>query len=140
MNKIAIPALFVATVMVAGAFALMPVEQASTVHTSGATTLVTDADIDAILLDTGTTIPATITLIDDFVDTEVAAILDDTNATIPTQIDAQDRTITYFAIFGPGSSPGKRLPRSFTRLMSLTTNRSISSSSTISPSIAARPT
>ena len=38
MNKIAIPALLVATVMVAGAFAFMPVEQASTVHTSAATT------------------------------------------------------------------------------------------------------
>jgi len=35
MNKIAIPALLVATIMVAGAFAFVPVEQASTVHTSG---------------------------------------------------------------------------------------------------------
>lgn len=32
MNKIAIPAILVATVMVAGMFAFMPVEQASTVH------------------------------------------------------------------------------------------------------------
>ena len=37
MNKIAIPAILVATVMVAGMFAFMPVEQASTVHTSAAT-------------------------------------------------------------------------------------------------------
>ena len=36
MNKIAIPALLVATVMVAGAFAFLPVEQASTVHTTAA--------------------------------------------------------------------------------------------------------
>ena len=34
MNKIAIPALLVATVMVAGMFAFAPVEQASTVHTT----------------------------------------------------------------------------------------------------------
>ena len=32
MNKLAIPAILVATVMVAGMFAFMPVEQASTVH------------------------------------------------------------------------------------------------------------
>jgi len=34
MNKLTIPAILVATVMVAGAFAFMPVEQASTVHNS----------------------------------------------------------------------------------------------------------
>jgi len=34
MNKIVIPALLVATVMVAGAFAFLPVEQASTIHTT----------------------------------------------------------------------------------------------------------
>jgi len=39
MNKIAIPAILVATVMVAGMFAFAPVEQASTVHLSGTTTL-----------------------------------------------------------------------------------------------------
>ena len=39
MNKIAIPAILVATVMVAGMFAFMPVEQASTVHLSGTVTL-----------------------------------------------------------------------------------------------------
>ena len=57
MNKIAIPALLVATVMVAGAFAFMPVEQASTVHTSGTLTLSSSADVTDILLDTGTTLP-----------------------------------------------------------------------------------
>jgi len=34
MNKITIPVILVATVMVAGAFAFMPVEQATTVHTT----------------------------------------------------------------------------------------------------------
>ena len=34
MNKLTIPAILVATVMVAGIFAFMPVEQASTIHTS----------------------------------------------------------------------------------------------------------
>lgn len=40
---------------------------------------VVDGIVDAILVDTGTTIPATITTIDNFLDTEVAAILADTN-------------------------------------------------------------
>jgi len=39
MNKLTIPAILVATVMVAGAFAFMPVQQASTVHTSGTITI-----------------------------------------------------------------------------------------------------
>ena len=34
MNKLTMPAILVATVMVAGVFAFMPVEQASTVHTT----------------------------------------------------------------------------------------------------------
>jgi len=37
MNKLMIPAILVATVMVAGMFAFIPVEQASTVHTTGTT-------------------------------------------------------------------------------------------------------
>ena len=36
MNKLTIPTILVATVMVAGIFAFMPVEQASTVHTTSA--------------------------------------------------------------------------------------------------------
>jgi len=35
MNKLTIPAILAATVLVAGIFAFMPVEQASTVHTTG---------------------------------------------------------------------------------------------------------
>ena len=38
MNKLTIPAILAATVMVAGVFAFMPIEQASTVHTSTAFT------------------------------------------------------------------------------------------------------
>ena len=50
MNKIAIPALLVATVMIAGAFAFVPVEQASTTHTSAGNSTVetltfTDTDV-----------------------------------------------------------------------------------------------
>ena len=41
MNKLTIPALLVATVMVAGVFAFAPVEQASTVHTTSTATLST---------------------------------------------------------------------------------------------------
>jgi len=43
MNKLTIPTILVATVMVAGIFAFMPVEQASTVHTSGTITIANDA-------------------------------------------------------------------------------------------------
>lgn len=43
MNKIVFPALLAATIMIAGAFAFMPVEQASTVHATGATTIAADA-------------------------------------------------------------------------------------------------
>jgi len=56
LNKIAIPAILVATVMVAGMFAFMPVEQASTVHTTGTITTANDADIAAILADTDGTL------------------------------------------------------------------------------------
>jgi len=86
MNKFAIPAILVATVMVAGIFAFMPVQQASTVHTSGTITTVNDADIAAILVDTDATIPATLTTIDDFIDTEVADILTATGTDIPASL------------------------------------------------------
>jgi len=39
MNKLTIPTILVATVMVAGIFAFMPVEQASTVHTTNTATV-----------------------------------------------------------------------------------------------------
>ena len=39
MNKLTIPAILAATVMVAGIFAFMPVEQASTVHTTSTLTV-----------------------------------------------------------------------------------------------------
>ena len=47
MNKIVIPAILAATVLVAGMFALMPVQKASTVHTS-ITAAVTDLDGDGV--------------------------------------------------------------------------------------------
>ena len=47
MNKLTIPAILAATVLVAGMFAFMPVEQASTVHTSGTLTIA-QADIDTL--------------------------------------------------------------------------------------------
>ena len=59
MNKLMLPAILAATVMVAGIFAFMPVQQASTVHTtlSTAADLATiDANVDAILVDTSATL------------------------------------------------------------------------------------
>ena len=47
MNKIVIPTILAATVLVAGMFAMMPVQKASTVHTS-ITAAVTDLDGDGV--------------------------------------------------------------------------------------------
>ena len=47
MNKIVIPAILAATVLVAGMFAMMPVQKASTVHTS-ITAAVSDLDGDGV--------------------------------------------------------------------------------------------
>lgn len=47
-----------------------------------------DTEIAAILEDTGTTIPALLTTIDNFLDTEVAAILEDTGTTLPATLAA----------------------------------------------------
>jgi hypothetical protein len=44
------------------------------------------AETALIVEDTGTTIPATLEAIDNFIDTEVAAILEDTGTTIPTTL------------------------------------------------------
>jgi len=82
MNKLTIPAILAATVMVAGIFAFMPVEQASTVHTSGTITTTSTADITAILEDTDITIPGTITTVDTVVDGIVLDV-----ATVDTVVD-----------------------------------------------------
>lgn len=46
------------------------------------------ADVASVKTDTGTTIPAALTIIDDFLDTEIAQILGDTTTDIPAQIAA----------------------------------------------------
>ena len=79
MNKLTIPAILAATVMVAGIFAFMPVQQASTVHTTlgtAANLAILDTNVDAILVDTDTTIPAAITTVDTVVDGIVLDIVD----------------------------------------------------------------
>lgn len=47
---------------------------------------VIDGIVDAILVDTGTDIPAALTTIDNFLDTEIAAILEDTGTTLPATL------------------------------------------------------
>lgn len=47
-----------------------------------------DTVVDAVLVDTGTDIPAQITTVAGYLDTEVAAILEDTGTTLPAQIAA----------------------------------------------------
>jgi hypothetical protein len=51
MNNKAIPTLLIATIMIAGAFAFMPVQEASTVHTGATTTLAADAITAAKIAD-----------------------------------------------------------------------------------------
>ena len=85
MNKFAIPTILVATVMVAGIFAFMPVEQASTVHTSGTTTLAQATDITNILTDTAE--------IGDFPVSVFATIGAATGASISADIQALDTQI-----------------------------------------------
>lgn len=46
------------------------------------------ADVASVKTDTGTTIPAMLTTIDDFLDTEMAQVLGDTTTDIPAQISA----------------------------------------------------
>jgi hypothetical protein len=50
MKKVVIPTILAATILVAGAFAMMPVQKASTIHSSGAGNIlleVTDANVNA---------------------------------------------------------------------------------------------
>lgn len=44
MNKLTIPAILTATILIAASFALMPVEKATTVHTSATTNTNSIAD------------------------------------------------------------------------------------------------
>ena len=76
MNKIVFPALLVATIMVAGAFAFAPVEQASTIHSTG---VLTSTSFAAGAVDTAAILDATI-LAADFATgaVDTAAILADT--------------------------------------------------------------
>jgi len=54
LNKLVIPAILVATVMVAGMFAFVPVQQASTVHDNVITTLQGDGGLDLDDIQSGT--------------------------------------------------------------------------------------
>ena len=84
MNKLTIPSILAATVLIAGIFAFMPVEKASTVHTGLGSQLTTiednvaalQADVDILKMELGTVkdntgAPAsrTLTLTDEDVDT-----------------------------------------------------------------------
>jgi len=114
MNKLAIPAILVATVMVAGIFAFMPVEQASTVHdTIRSTQLeirqVTAVGVDAAIDNNVLTITADdqpfqllgVRFIPGTTGTPVANtdqfefdIIEVDGATMTTSLTAADKTIT----------------------------------------------
>ena len=92
MNKLTIPAILAATVLVAGIFAFMPVQQASTVHTTlgtAANVAIIDANVDLILVDTGTDIPATLTTAataHGTAQTDLTLIVEDTGTDIPATL------------------------------------------------------
>ena len=111
MNKLAIPAILVATVMVAGAFALMPVEQATAVHTTiGVQNVVStanqDANASAVVLATSATIKSgdiclqfTETGADDNPSLDLSFDAANTNtATLVNNVDVE--TCTVFVGFG----------------------------------------
>ena len=52
-----------------------------------------DANVDLILEDTGTTLPATLATIAGYIDTEIAAILTDTGTTLDGKLDAIDALV-----------------------------------------------
>ena len=80
MNKLTIPTILAATVMVAGIFAFMPVEQASTVHT----TLATAADNTVLTTDigdaSGAAIGGSITAGIEAIETQIATMVTTGNA------------------------------------------------------------
>lgn len=65
-------------------------------------------EVAAILADTGTDIPATLTTIANYIDTEVAAILEDTGTTLPAQISALNN-ISVADIMAGGNIDGYTL-------------------------------
>lgn len=69
-----------------------------------------DANVDAILVDTGTTLPGTLSTIAGYLDTEIAAILEDTGTTlpalladIPTVAEFEARTLAAASYFDPAA-------------------------------------
>ena len=71
MNKLTIPSILAATVLIAGIFAFMPVEKASTVHTGIGTNQI--EQIQKTLPTAGTTVTLTITASTDTVINDIWA-------------------------------------------------------------------
>ena len=104
MNKIVFPALLVATIMVAGAFAFMPVEQASTVHLSGTTVAgsLSGALTGAIVTHTGNNVAVPIT----------APIVELTSAGTEawTLVDGANGQILYLVMVAQSTGAGTLTP------------------------------
>ena len=91
MNKIAIPTLLLGVVMIAGIFAFMPVQEASTVHTTAAT-----AGLLVIGNDSAMNSATTCTSTADFtVDYVIAGTVNDETITIGGTAYATDAVITF---------------------------------------------
>jgi hypothetical protein len=91
MNKIAIPTLLLGVVMIAGIFAFMPVQEASTVHTTAATAGLVVIGEDSTLNGGAMTCTSTADFTVDFV---VSALADATTVTIGGTATATDLIFT----------------------------------------------
>ena len=101
MNKIAIPTLLLGVVMIAGIFAFMPVQEASTVHTTAATAGLLVVGEDSTLNGGIQTCTSTA---DFTVDYQIAALVDAEVITIGGTATATDAVLTYDLAAGMGAN------------------------------------
>jgi len=109
MNKFTIPTILTATIMVAGMFAFMPVEQASTVHA----TISGSGDIDNTELNTA------LTTIDDFLDTEIGSPI----GSLSAEAEATQEQLALLVTSNGVSDPSDGVVSTDTELLSAANNK-----------------
>jgi len=94
MNKLTLPALLLGVVMIAGAFAFMPVQEATTVHTVSGNGLISETETATMLDDVNTnTHTVTFTFSDD-------ALVYGMRVNVPTTDTADDYLVTAITANG----------------------------------------
>jgi len=92
MNKLVISAVVAATVLIAGIFAFMPVEKASTVHLS---ILAGQRSADTLLLDTGGSVgPADVTVLAGATTTRIVMLYDGLGNASPADLEINTDILT----------------------------------------------